>query len=290
MKTAALSGGGAIGDRNATDRDTSTPTGAAAQVAIPDLPGLRARLVGVRALTACMGVFAYVYGRPIDRKQIAGAGGDALLPQWSVKEQARRIAHILTKPGVEEADEVAALTEGSAGTAHVPDRSGGEDTVVGETPAPSGASTSAPASKNGEGKGGAGNSSAGPHIHAPQTESGFQNFSPTKPAPKTEPEVGETARLGEYLISVSRPSREGTPPRYMILDGAGKLQTQSVSGWEGAVSWIRKRAGGELAMGTLEIVRPVRDEFHPVRPDQRRIATGGPDIAVLRGHETERKL
>ena len=45
-----------------------------------------------------------------------------------------------------------------------------------------------------------------------------------------------------------------------------------------------------MDMSTLEIVRPVRDEFHPVRPDQRQFATGGPDIAVLRGHETERKL
>ncbi len=48
MKTAALSGGGAIGDRNADDTDTFTPSGVAAQVALPDLPGLRTRLVGVR--------------------------------------------------------------------------------------------------------------------------------------------------------------------------------------------------------------------------------------------------
>ncbi len=48
MKTAALSGGGTIGDKNADDSHISTPTGAATQVAFPDLPGLRARLVGVR--------------------------------------------------------------------------------------------------------------------------------------------------------------------------------------------------------------------------------------------------
>ena len=48
MKTAAPKGGGASGNRNADDRDISTPTGAAAQVTIPDLPGLRARLVGAR--------------------------------------------------------------------------------------------------------------------------------------------------------------------------------------------------------------------------------------------------
>ncbi len=48
MKTAAPKGGGSICGRNADDRDISTTISAAAQVAIPDLPGLRARLVGAR--------------------------------------------------------------------------------------------------------------------------------------------------------------------------------------------------------------------------------------------------
>ncbi len=113
-----------------------------------------------------------------------------------------------------------------------------------------------------------------------------------KPKPKLEPAVGDIAYLGGYQVEVAPPSREGLPPRYLILDLEGSLlsQAQKGGGWEGACAWIRKRVGGELDMSTLEIVRPVRDEFHPVRLDQRKFATGGPDIAVLRGHETERKL
>ena len=48
MKTAARGGRRLDCDREATGRDTFTTLPAAAQVAIPDLPGLRARLVGVR--------------------------------------------------------------------------------------------------------------------------------------------------------------------------------------------------------------------------------------------------
>ena len=48
MRTAAPKGGGASGNRNGDARDISTPSAAAAQVAIQDLPGLRARLVGAR--------------------------------------------------------------------------------------------------------------------------------------------------------------------------------------------------------------------------------------------------
>ncbi len=48
MKTAAPKGGGPNGNRNATAKVSFTPSGAAAQVAFPDLPSLRTRLVGVR--------------------------------------------------------------------------------------------------------------------------------------------------------------------------------------------------------------------------------------------------
>ena len=81
------------------------------------------------AFSACMGVLSYVFGRPVDRKEIAGAGGDALLPQHTDREWARRVAYLLTKPGVE-GEEVAALTEGSSG-GDLPARhsAGGGDTV-----------------------------------------------------------------------------------------------------------------------------------------------------------------
>ncbi len=48
MKTAARGGRRLDCDRKATGRDTFTTLPAAAQVAIPDLPDLRDRLVGVR--------------------------------------------------------------------------------------------------------------------------------------------------------------------------------------------------------------------------------------------------
>ncbi len=48
MKTAAPKGSGAVGDRETTGPDALTPSAAAAQAAIPDLPALRERLLGAR--------------------------------------------------------------------------------------------------------------------------------------------------------------------------------------------------------------------------------------------------
>ncbi len=61
--------------------------------------------------------------------ELAGPNAEPLIPHWSDKELARRVALILTKPGVE-GEEVAALTEGSSG-GDLPARhsAGGGDTV-----------------------------------------------------------------------------------------------------------------------------------------------------------------
>ena len=224
-------------------------------------------------------------------------------------ETARRLAWLLTRPGSGGEGIVAALTEGTDGSSVVssPRSAGSGDAAVGDsTPCPpSGPPSSPPSRANGAADAaestppsplsdrGAMASTEDPHF-PDILKSGdplSEKFFPETPALKTEPEVGGKAFLGEYQIEVAPPSREGLPPLYLIRTLYGKLLSQSHGGgWEGAVRWIRKQSGGELDMSTLEIVRPVRDEFHPVRSDQRQFATGGPDIAVLRGHETERKL
>ena len=226
--------------------------------------------------------------------EVSGPEGEPLVPQYTNKEWARRIAHLLTRPDAEEETRAAAeAAEGCAGTAHVPGSAEGEDTAVGETPAPSGPSALAPSRSNGAAnaaaRGGGGPlSDPGASESTQHPVSGFENFSPKKAIPPTEPVEGQTARVAGYIVLCGPPQRPGLPLSYRITDSDGKLLAMATDGWQGALRWIKARVGDDADM-SIDIIQPT-PAHEPVRPDQRQFATGGPDIAVLRGHETERKL
>ena len=82
------------------------------------------------------------------------------------------------------------------------------------------------------------------------------------------------------------PVRDG-PDRFVVLD-CGLVVKEARGDYGGALAWARARFNLTNAPVHIGAVGPEGPE--PVRPDQRQFATGGPDIAVLRGHETERKL
>lgn len=239
------------------------------------------------AFSACMGVLSYVFGRPIDRKQIAGADGEPLIPgaDMSAREVARRVAHLLTRPGAEGPDTVAAFTEGSGDGA----RPAQTRAQAGAHTHPDSAAGAAPASaarKNGKtppgGRFRPGDSSGG----GQRAVAGFENnFSKkTKPKP-TEPEPGQAARCAGFVVRCTEGSRPGLPNSYQILDSRGQLMTMSVNGWSKAVAWIRARVGEDADL-EVSIIDPT-PAHEPVRPDQMPFATGGPDI--IRGY-TERKV
>ena len=218
-------------------------------------------------LKALQLLLAYGHGRPVDRQEVSGADGVPLHPPLTEREQARRIALILTRPGSGGEGIVAELMEGSSGES-MTHSARGEDMAVGETPALLGPSASSPARPNGADDAGA-EGGGGPRADRGARESTqhpvseFQNNFSKKPAPKTEPEVGDTAYLGGYQVEVAAPSREGLPPRYLIRDLKGSLlsQAQKGGGWEGACAWIRKHIGGELDMSELQITAQTPDAW-----------------------------
>ena len=235
------------------------------------------------AFSACMGVLSYVFGRPVDRKEIAGAGGAPLHPpEYSDREWARRIAFILRRGDVEGRSEVMA-TEGSAGTAHVPGSSGGEDTSLGSTTRVQASAPSPNRNRsNGAQKGGGGPlSDRGASESHQHPVSGFEKFSPKKAIPPTEPVEGQTARVAGYIVLCGPPQRPGLPLSYRITDSDGKLLAMATDGWQGALKWVQSRAGHDADM-SIDIIRPALTA-EPIRPDQRQFAVGGPDIDVLRG-------
>ncbi len=242
--------------------------------------------VQLKALTL---ILAYAHGRPVDRQETTGKDGAPLHPpEYSDREWARRLAYLLTKPGTGGADVVAELTgtDGSAGTAHVPDRAGGEDTAVGETPAPSGPSAPAPSRSNGAANAaarGGGGPLSDPGASEPTQHpvSGFEKFSPKKAIPPTEPVEGQTARVAGYAILCGPPQRPGLSLSYRITNSDGKLLTMATDGWQGALRWIKARVGDDADM-SIDIIQPA-PTAEPIRPDQRQFAVGGPDIEVLRG-------
>ncbi len=107
------------------------------------------------ALSAVLGVLSYVFGKPIDRKEIGGPDGAALLPQYTEKETARRLALLLTLPDIR-ADAEAKATAGSdQGRRATSGRSGDAGVVVSGSP-PSPSPTRHGNAGNGANKGGGG--------------------------------------------------------------------------------------------------------------------------------------
>ena len=220
--------------------------------------------------------------------EVSGPDGEPLNPPpLPEKEVARRLAYLLTKPGSGGDGVVAELMEGTDGRSEVSltRSAGGEGAAVGETPALSGASASSPNRSNGAGDPGGGWKDRADDVGDPNpTQS--ENFS--KDAKPTEPQPGQAARCAGFIIRCTEASRPGLPNQYQILDGSGQLQSMAVNGWSDALRWIKARVGDDADM-SIDIIQPT-PAHEPVRPDQRQFATGGPDIAVLRGHETDRKL
>ncbi len=154
----------------------------------------------------------------------------------------------------------------------------GGDWAGRNTGALSGASASSPNRSNGAGDPGGGWKDRADDVGDPNpTQS--ENFS--KDAKPTEPQPGQAARCAGFIIRCTEASRPGLPNQYQILDGSGQLQTMTMNGWEGALKWVRSRAGPDADM-SIDIIRPA-PTAEPIRPDQRQFAVGGPEIDVLRG-------
>ncbi len=251
------------------------------------------------AFSACMGVLSYVFGRPVDRKEIAGAGGESLNPPpMPDREVARRIALLLTRPGSGGEGVIAELTgtAGSDGMVRVvPGRAGGEDTAVISGSPPSPSPTRHGNAGNGADKGGGGPlSNPGASESTQHTVSEFQNnFS--KNAKPTVPKVGEEAVVGEHVFDgASRlvhpikirnlgPDRAGLPDKFVIIrDG---LAVKHVGGdFDAALAWVREKF--DLADVPMSIGAVGPEGPEPVRPDQMPFAVGG--IEITRGYP-ERK-
>ena len=233
-------------------------------------------------------LLAYAHGKPTDRQELTGKDGESLVPaMYSMpdKEIARRCALILTL--ADEAAAPEAAEDGSSGGGLPSRRSAGAEgpVLAGPTPPPSGASASSPNRSNGAGDPRGGRKDRADDVSDPNpTQS--ENFS--KDAKPTEPQPGQAARCAGFIIRCTEASRPGLPNQYQILDGSGQLQSMAVNGWSDALRWIKARVGDDADM-SIDIIQPT-PAHEPVRPDQRQFATGGPDIAVLRGHATDRKL
>ena len=212
-------------------------------------------------------------------QEITGKDGDALLPTnlaMDDRELARRVALILVMAGQDDgdvADAVAELsgTEGSGDGPFHPRARAGAQARTGATPSP-GAATAPAADPRG------GRKDRADDVSDPNpTQS--ENFS--KDAKPSEPQPGQAAQCGDFIVRCTEPSRPGLPNQYQILDGSGQLQTMTMNGWEGALKWVRSRAGPDADM-RIDIIRPA-PTAEPIRPDQRMFAVGGPDIEALRG-------
>ena len=178
------------------------------------------------AYSAVMGVLSYVYGKPIDRRELGGPDGKPLVPdvpKLSTLELARRILFVLDK-AKREAEEV--------------------------------------------------NGPAGPAEAASGGDSGFSHLVP-EPAPepepeRTEPKPGEIAYVAGFIVECIEATRPGLPLTYHIHDDERRPLTQAVGGWEGALKWIKSRAGADADM-TPHISKPAPrfPEVVSGRPEQR---------------------
>jgi hypothetical protein len=183
------------------------------------------------AFMAVMGVLGYVYGKPVDRREIGGPGGEPLIPQLSNQEAALRIANIL---GEVMRKKAAGEITNSRG------RVGGQEI-----------SHAAPALVL--------NNSSIPDSDLFEIE-----------ANSIEPEIGEIAYVGGFIVECVEGTRSGLPPSYRILNEEQLLLTHAVAGWEGALSWIRTKVGENADMA-VRIEKPSQrlliDAEH--QPDQR---------------------
>jgi hypothetical protein len=153
---------------------------------------------------AVMGVLSYVYGKPVDRREIGGPDGKPIIPQLTNEEAALRIANIFGEVMRKKAAGEKTNSRGLVGGQEV--------------------SHAAPALVL--------NDSATPDSNLPEIE-----------AKPVEPEIGEIAYVGGYIVECTEGTRSGLPPLYRIFNEERRLLTNAVAGWEGALSWIRTKVG-----------------------------------------------
>ena len=236
----AKSGGRAKGSKNRRTKEVE-------EALRPLVPSAKRKLKALiessddkTAFMAVMGVLGYVYGKPVDRREIGGPGGEPIIPQLSNHEAALRIANIF---GEVMRKKAAGEISNSRG------RVGGQEV-----------SHAVPALVL--------NDSATPDSDLPEFE-----------AKPIEPKIGEIAYVGGFIVECTEGARSGLPPSYRILNEEKRLLTHAVAGWEGALSWIRTKAGEHADMA-VRIENPSQHSLIAAehQPDQRLPASRRPKV------------
>jgi len=198
--------------------------------------------------------------------EISGPEGVPLIPPVSNRDLALKVAHVLTRPGSGGEGIVAELVKGTEGTE-------------------GSAEEGRPAFPGRSGAGGMENGVVSP-LGGPCPPASRGNGA-EKPKPALEPEIGQTARVGGYIILCGPPQREGLPRSYRILGTDGKLIAISSGGWAGALKWVKQRAGEDADM-SVEITSPTPPGWgEPLPQDQRSPQVPRPE--VFHDHESRRR-
>lgn len=243
----AKSGGRARGTKNHRTKEVEEALRALVPAAKRKLKDLMDSGDDKVAYSAVMAVFSYVFGKPVDRREIGGPDGTPLIPKESLTKQELAIRLLNIFGGIMREQAAADPTEFTEASARSVSLAAAFAAPVSVFPKPE-AKT----------------------VAEPEVE--------TEPEP-TEPAVGQLAYVGSFIVECVEGSRPGLPPAYRILNDECRLLTQSVGGWEGAMKWIGAKAGDGADM-TVRIEEPNRRFLIATgrQPDQQLPAPRHPEV------------